>query len=250
MFRRALMATALALTWSAASAQLLGVDRTVPTSGGGGGGVFSLIGSIEGSYADSNNGGVGAPTPNTTQTANLSTTGAKLLVVTYSGGSSISSIVSALGNLLTCLTPQTVSAGPGINEICYTLNPVTGLDKATATGTGLYANVTIAAYGDTGAGPTFDKQTGAVSGTSPAAPGSATPTNSNALVIAGIMGITSGGATVTTPTGYSLAASQGANGYAGGQAYQIQTTPSSTNPSWAITNVTSGMAATLAVFSP
>jgi hypothetical protein len=251
------------MRWVILAALLVGAPRTVSadwvgpppsrTAGGvaqaasgGGGAAFAPI-STGHSFIQAS-GGTAGPT--------MTTTGAKLYVVTISTNNAAGSFSDAGTNTYTCSTSAGVS-GATFVEICWTLNPtVSSPEEITWFPSGNEGTLTFQAYTDTGSGPLLDTQnnSGSIGSASPVSAGSITPTVANSLVVTSFVANVTALSTVTSPSGYTVTdvpTCTGSSFTCGGQAFLIETSITATNPAWGFTNQSGTQAAAVVVnFKP
>lgn len=181
-----------------------------------------------------------------TTTAAINTTGASLLIV-LGGGFSAPSISDSASNSWTALTdyPEAGGSQPRV-KFYYVVNPTTSATHTVTNTVGGDNCVAFFAVNGAKTSSPFDVQNGATTaGATSHQPGSVTPSENNEIVVAGF----SAGSTAEQPgaiAGYTTIENAVAN-YRIALAYQIQTTATATNPTWAWTSATQA-AANIATF--
>ncbi len=171
----------------------------------------------------------------------VDTTGASLLVAYSASGAADAVITDSKSNTWTRLTERT-SAFSGQEAIFYIENPTVGTNHTfTSGGLGnVDPGLVVVAFSGAAISGVFDQESSINGTTSPAQPGSVTPSEDNELIVTCCGGTISG---FGAPSGYtlqeSLDVSSGAN-YGVAIAYKIQTSASAENPSWTFTDIGSG----------
>lgn len=174
---------------------------------------------------------------NTIATSSGDTTGCKLLTIVCSEYLTSSSTISdSKGNTWTGRTSK--NAGNIACRVYDCINPTVGSGHTfQAAGSGTFPTIIVQGFDD--AVSAFDVQNGAAtaSGVTSQAPGSATPTENNEVVVTGIGSdaVTSsfsvnGGFTISDQGTFGSGTHMG-----GASAYLIQTTAAAANPSWSWT---------------
>lgn len=187
-------------------------------------------------------------------TSGINTAGADLLVIFVGAfDQSLLVITDTYLNTWTALTLNT-GASATSGRIYYAKNASTGTSHIfTATG-GSFTTLTVAAYSGSDLTAPFDVQsTGNSPGGGQVQPGSITPSNANSLVVSGCSPADGTSGAPTVSAGFTITDSLaylGGNAEGGAQAYQIQTTATAANPTWAWASGGSTGAGCIAAFKP
>ena len=147
-------------------------------------------------------------------------------------------ISDSKGNTWTQLTARIGTGFNGAGRIWYAENPTVGSSHtftANASGT-CYPSLAASAWSGTETSSVFDQENSAINDSSPASPGSITPSENDELVFAACAnGISTSvpsinsGFTIVQAVGYDNNVALGV-----GAAYIIQTSASAVNPAWSI----------------
>ena len=181
--------------------------------------------------------------PNTFSSSSVDTSGANFIAIglTENGAASVT-ISDSKSNTWSKNTEQSATAPDCV--LYYTVNPTVGTGHTfTATGSSIYAVMSIAWFSGVATTTPLDQQNGSGGGgmTSPAQPGSITPTEDDELVLSALAW--SSGFDITSVTGMTQIGETdfaGGNNYGGGLAYVIQTTAAAINPGWNYSGTMSG----------
>jgi hypothetical protein len=179
-------------------------------------------------------------------TGAIDTTGANLLVAIVNAETP--AITDSKGNTWTSLTLQT-SAADNKARLFYVANPTVGTGH-TFSATLSYQTVGVIAFSGAHASSPFDQQNGSAAGSSPASPGSITPSENNCVVVAGY-GFGKNANTFSVDGGFTIAQSNtsvDAVSYGVVISYLIQTTAAAANPAVTYTGSSGECNATIASF--
>lgn len=188
----------------------------------------------------------------TATTAALNCTGANAMKVVSSdfntGGwdASMDTITDSLGNVYSHGTPQTFPGTTSTVVVWYKDN-ATVSGSMTVSGTGSFNSIFVACFSVVKTTAALDQQSGAVASSSTIQPGSATPSENNELIIAGL---SSGQTSYSINGGFTITDQLplvGGNHMGGALAYLIQTSAAAANPTWTI-NTADQAATVLATF--
>lgn len=187
----------------------------------------------------------------------INPTGADLIVIhvgRYVGFSTALTVSDSAGNTWTAGTRHT-SADGYASQFFYCEHPTTSASQTfTANGgaaSSIYANIEVEAWSGLGVAP-FGGENGnvGVGSVTTVTTGSVTPSQSNAILFAGVVFPDNSGGTVSINGGFTsnvMAYAAGVN-YGGGIAYITEPSPAATNPMWNFTNAVSAPAASIIWF--
>lgn len=186
-------------------------------------------------------------------TSGINTSGANFLYVSgifFTNSASGITISDSNSNTWTALTPVTVATSGGnvLIQTWYAKNATVGSGHTVTVGkTSTFPSAMFWSFSGVDTVSPFDVETSnsttsVISGGAGLATGSVTPAVNGSLLMASVMGSTSGTWSITdsfTTTGVT---------YEGSSAYKVQATAAASNPSWSIASSATGRAAHIAVF--
>lgn len=174
-------------------------------------------------------------------TGSLDTSGMSLLVAVVGSYSDVAAptLSDSKANTWTAKTAS-INVDAGRVVIHYAYNPTVGTGHTfTLTGTGVYAALAVCAFSGVLVTDPFDVENGAITGAATSlATGSITPSQNDALLIAGLNQTDDVAAGLSINLSYTIVEAQAAVGgvnYGTALAYLIQTTAGASNPTWSWT---------------
>lgn len=194
--------------------------------------------------------GTAKSTNGTSVSLTLDTTGANLIVISVSSLASVSAptLSDNQSNTWTPLTERTASNSR--QRIYYCIAPsVNASHQFSLSGASSTPVIGVLAVSGAAASP-FSAETGAVTtSASELQPGEITPAEDNMLIVTGCTNAAALASAPDIASGWTVSKQAGTSGVnmGGGIAYQIQTTATAVNPTWAWTG-TNHAAAAMAVF--
>lgn len=196
-----------------------------------------------------------APNSNGGTTSNIDTTGANFILINvswYYPGATTPTVSDSKGNTWTSLTLRTDTTTRA-NRLYYAKNATVGTGHnftVFASGALFYPAIIVHAFSGVHVTSPFDVENGtATTSGNSVSPGSITPTQNGALVVAGFGGENVGSIAVGSSLTQTTRNYFSGNNMAGATGYIIQTTAAAINPTWTWTGTVGG-AVSIASFLP